>query len=35
LSMTRLKGKAEDKGDGLLDDRLRFLAIGARIRLSR
>ena len=35
LSMTRLKGKAEDKGDGLVDDRLRFLAIGARIRLSR
>ena len=35
LSMTRVKGKAEDKGDGLVDDRLRFLAFGARIRLSR
>lgn len=35
LSMTRLKGKAEDKGEGLVDDRLRFLAFGARIRLSR
>jgi hypothetical protein len=35
LSMTRVKGKAEDKGEGLVDDRLRFLGIGVRVRLSR
>ncbi len=35
LSLAHVKGKAEDKGEGLVDDRLRFLAIGARIRLSR
>ena len=35
LSVAHIKGKAEDKGEGLVDDRLRFLGIGARIRLSR
>jgi outer membrane protein with beta-barrel domain len=35
LSLAQIKGKAEDKGEGRVDDRLRFLAIGARIRLSR
>jgi hypothetical protein len=35
LSIAKIKGKAEDKGEGLVDDRLRFIAIGARIRLSR
>jgi opacity protein-like surface antigen len=35
LSLAQTKGKAEDKGEGRVDDRLRFLAIGARIRLSR
>lgn len=35
LSVAQVKGKAEDKGEGLLDDRLRFLGVGVRIRLSR
>jgi hypothetical protein len=35
LSVAHVRGKAEDKGEGIVDDRLRFLAIGARIRLSR
>ena len=35
LSLARVKGKAEDGGDGLVDDRLRFIAFGVKIRLSR
>lgn len=35
MSFAHVKGKAEDKGEGFVDDRLRFLAFGARIRLSR
>ena len=35
LSLAQIKGNAEDKGEGRVDDRLRFVAIGARIRLSR
>lgn len=35
LSFARIKGKAEDKGEGLVDDRLRFVSVGVRIRLSR
>lgn len=35
LSLAQVKGKAEDKGEGLIDDRLRFLGFGVRIRLSR
>jgi hypothetical protein len=35
VSFAKIKGKAEDKGEGLVDDRLRFVAVGARIRLSR
>jgi hypothetical protein len=35
LSLARIKGKAEDKGEGLVDDYLRFIGFGARVRLSR
>jgi len=35
LSMAQVKGKAEDKGEGFLDDRLRFLGFGVRISLAR
>jgi hypothetical protein len=35
LSMARIKANAEDKGDGLVDDRLRFITVGVKIRLSR
>jgi len=35
LSFTKVKGKAEDGGEGLVDDRLRFVGFGVRIRLSR
>jgi hypothetical protein len=35
LSFTKVKGKAEDGGEGLVDDRLRFIGFGVRIRLSR
>lgn len=34
-TLSQIKGKAEDKGDGLVDDRLRFLGFGVRVRLSR
>ena len=35
ISLARVKGKAEDKGDGLVDDGLRFFAVGVKIRMSR
>lgn len=35
FSLTQVKGKAEDKGEGRVEDRLRFLGFGVRIRLSR
>src|SRR5260221_2963143 len=35
LSVARVKGKADDKGEGLVDDHLRFIAVRVRIRLSR
>jgi opacity protein-like surface antigen len=35
LSLAQVKGKAEDKGEGLIDDRLRFLGFGVKVRLSR
>ena len=35
ISFAKIKGNAEDKGEGLVDDRLRFLGFGVRIRLSR
>ncbi len=35
MSISRIKGKAEDKGDGEVDDRLRYFGIGLKIRLSR
>lgn len=35
LSLAHITGKAEDKGEGTVDDRLRFIAAGLRIRLSR
>jgi opacity protein-like surface antigen len=35
LSLAKVKGKAEDKGEGLIDDRLRFLGFGVKVRLSR
>jgi len=35
VSLAQLKGKAEDKGEGFIDDRLRFIGFGLRIRLSR
>lgn len=34
-SLTRIKGKAEDKGDGFVDDGLRFITVGVKIRLGR
>ncbi len=35
VSLARVKAKAEDKGDGLVDDGLRFITVGVKIRLSR
>lgn len=35
LSRATIKGTAEDKGEGLVDDHLRFISFGARILLSR
>ena len=35
LSLAQVRGKAEDKGEGLIDDRLRFLGVGVKVRLSR
>lgn len=35
FSFTQVKGKAEDGGEGLVADRLRFLGFGIRVRLSR
>jgi opacity protein-like surface antigen len=35
LTFTGVKGKAEDGGDGRVDDRLRFISVGVKIRLSR
>ena len=35
LSLTKVKGKAEDGGEGFVDDRMRFFGFGVRIRLSR
>lgn len=35
ISLARVKGKAEDKGDGLVDDGLRFFSVGVKIRLGR
>jgi hypothetical protein len=35
LSLTNIKGDAEDGGEGFVDDRMRFLGFGVRIRLSR
>jgi hypothetical protein len=34
-SLTKVKGDAEDGGEGFVDDRLRFFGFGLRIRLSR
>lgn len=34
-SLSQVKGKAEDGGEGLIDDRLRFLGFGVKVRLSR
>lgn len=35
VSLTKVKGSAEDGGEGFVDDRLRFFGFGVRIRLSR
>ena len=35
MTFTGVKGAAEDGGDGRIDDRLRFLTVGVKIRLSR
>ena len=35
LSLAQTKGNAEDGGEGLIDDRLRFLGFGVKVRLSR
>jgi opacity protein-like surface antigen len=35
FTFAQVKGKAEDGGEGFVDDRLRFLGFGLRIRLSR
>jgi opacity protein-like surface antigen len=35
FSFTKVKGKAEDGGEGFVDDRLRFFGFGVRIQLSR
>jgi hypothetical protein len=34
-SLAQVKGTAEDKGEGLIDDRLRFVGFGVKVRLSR
>ena len=34
LSVAKMHGKAEDKGEGLFDDRLRFIGVGVKIRLT-
>jgi hypothetical protein len=34
-SLSRVKGKAEDKGEGQVDDRVRYFGVGVKIRLSR
>jgi hypothetical protein len=35
VSRAKIKGPAEDKGEGFVDDHLRFFSFGARILLSR
>jgi hypothetical protein len=35
LSIAKLHGKAEDKGEGVFDDQLRFIGVGVKIRLTR
>lgn len=35
MSLTKVKGKAEDGGEGFVDDRMRFFGFGVRIQLSR
>ena len=35
MSLSGIKGKAEDKGEGQVNDRLRYFGIGVKIRLSR
>jgi hypothetical protein len=35
VSISRIKGKAEDGSDGRVDDRLRYIGVGVKIRLSR
>jgi opacity protein-like surface antigen len=35
VTLSKIKGKAEDGGEGFVDDRLRFLGFGVRILLSR
>jgi hypothetical protein len=35
MSLAKVKGSAEDKGDGRVDDSLRFISVGVKIRLSR
>jgi opacity protein-like surface antigen len=35
LNLAQVKGKAEDKGEGMIDDRLRFIGVGVKVRLSR
>jgi len=35
VSLAQTKGKAENGGDGLIDDRLRFIGFGVKVRLSR
>jgi hypothetical protein len=35
VTMSKIKGAAEDGGEGLVDDRLRFLGFGVRVLLSR
>jgi len=35
LTLSQVKGKAEDKGEGFVDDRLRFIGFGVRVLLSR
>jgi hypothetical protein len=35
LSIAKMHAKAEDKGEGLFDDQLRFIGVGVKIRLTR
>ena len=35
MSLSGINGKAEDKGEGQVNDRLRYFGVGVKIRLAR